>query len=170
MASQRRTSAVSAMAPTASAAELNYVFYDGNVPADLVKMCNKRIKELFLATKDQMVTSKSIVLACWHEYTLGSLRSGPKRIIELAGFVEVDSAGYIGWLITMPEFQGRGIASNLIESLKLKFTSLSLHEDSTNEGLTNFYKKRGFRLIPELQRHVKNGPTTFLLQYYMVWP
>lgn len=153
----------------ASAGRTEFIMYDGSVPTALIKLCNMYIKDFFQASPEQLIHKNSILLVCMHSRTVASLRS-PKVVTELAGFVEVDASGYIGWLVTVPKFQGQGIASNLIEGLKTKFSTLSLHEDSTNEALTNFYMKRGFRKVPELERRVKSGPRSTLLQYFMTWP
>ena len=97
-------------------------------------------------------------------------RSGIREVKTPAAFVtleQFEGKPYVGFLVTSEEFRGRGLASTLIKLVQRRTSVLTLHEDSTNERLTNFYIKLGFQVIGS--RDISDGRGGLLRQYYMQW-
>ncbi len=156
------------------------MFYNGpfdsacmNGPIDpvILKQANAYIKSMFLVTHNS-IKPNSTLLVCAHR-SYRQTRNGIKEVRELAAFAEIETFNdlpYISWLITVPNFQGRGLATRIIQQLQMHYSILGLHEDATNERLKNFYIKNGFSVVPGQDRIVPNDTPYGLLQHFMVWP
>lgn len=93
------------------------------------------------------------VLLAWHGQTL-------------AGFLSLLKADYIDFLYVNPHYAGRGIASLLLEKLKLKADTFRAHYLETDASITArpFFESRGFRLIRENKNQLG---TEILINYRM---
>ena len=151
------------------------MLYDGSsqsLDPAIIKQANALIRSMFLV-KGDMLNSKSTLLVCAH-VTYRQTRSELKEVRELAAFAEIETSkswgNYIGWLITVPKFQGQGLATHIIQQLQGLYSTLSLHEDATNSKLKKFYENRGFKVVPGQDRIVPNDTPEGQLQHFMVWP
>jgi ribosomal protein S18 acetylase RimI-like enzyme len=135
---------------------------NGTIPRAYVLAANASLRELFDVPKGRarefLVNNRTRAIFCVDAGTV-------------AGFVtaeEYEGLPYIGWLVTMDAYQRQGIASTLVKKLQQEFDVLTLHEDSTDEGLKNFYLRLGFKIDFTKSREVPREGGT-LLQYYMIW-
>jgi ribosomal protein S18 acetylase RimI-like enzyme len=134
-------------------------------------VANRELSKLFLVRENPEVLITKKTQAIFAIYvTEKETRSGIREVHMPAAFVtlgEFDSRPYIGWLLTLKEFQGHGLASTLIKLCQESSNVLTLHEDATNERLKNFYLKLGFKIIGE--RFVPDGHGGHAKQFYMEW-
>ena len=117
------------------------MLFDSKADPVILKQANALIRSMFLV-KGDMLNSKSTILVCAH-VTYRQTRSELKEVRELAAFAEIESLvsdNYISWLITVPSFQGQGLATQIIQQLQGIYSTLSLHEDATNSKLKKFYE------------------------------
>ena len=75
---------------------------------------------------------------------------------ELVGLICVMDDGimeaYIHYLLVNPEYQGQGIASELLRMVKEKYKDyLYVILIAENKPLINFYNKNGFEATPDTQ-------------------
>lgn len=146
------------------------MLYNGSIDPFVLKQANSLIKTMFFV-HEAPIKSNSTLLVCAH-VTSRQTRSEVKEVRELAAFAEIEKFGqynYISWLVTVPKFQGQGLATQIIQQLQETYSNLSLHEDSTNIKLKEFYQKRGFRVVPGEDRVVPNGTYEGLVQHFMIW-
>ena len=146
-------------------------FFGLEIPDAYVKSANAALRKLFHFTGNEHLLLNKHTNAIFAVYvTEIQTRSGVREVNTPAAFVTLemlDGKPYVGFLVTSEEFRGRGLASNLIKLCQRRTTVLTLHEDSTNERLTNFYIKLGFQVVGS--RDISDGRGGLLKQYYMQW-
>ncbi len=66
-----------------------------------------------------------------------------------AGFSDLEADGHLDMMFVDPRFQGRGVATALLERVEAEARSLSLSRIFTEASITArpFFERRGFRLI-----------------------
>jgi putative acetyltransferase len=83
----------------------------------------------------------------------------------MAGFVTVDSAGYLDQIVVAPEAWGSPVARMLIDEAKrISPTCLELLVNQDNERAIRFYKKHGFTVSG-----TDTNPRSGALLYRMRW-
>lgn len=146
-------------------------YFDRQLPEAYVKSANSTLRKLFnvASSPESLLTVNTNAIFAVSTSEVQT-RSGVREVKTIAAFVTLvnfDGKPYIGWLVTSEQFRGHGIASTLIKLCQQRTSVLTLHEDSTNERLTNFYIRLGFHITGS--RDVPNGIGGFLKQYYMEW-
>jgi ribosomal protein S18 acetylase RimI-like enzyme len=124
---------------------------------------------LFNVKSDPSVLLKKDDSAIFAVDTKASTRSGALAKVP-AAFIAIEKFNgkpYISWLVTFKDYQGQGLAKGLIGMLKEHYSTLTLHEDSTNERLKQFYINQGFKVIGS--RMVPDDSGGELKQLYMEW-
>ena len=99
----------------------------------------------------ELVSRAAIVVADWDT--------------TLAGFVTVDSAGYLDQLVVAPEYWGSETAAALLaEAKRVSPSHLDLHVNADNARALRFYRKHGFDISGD-----DVNPHSGKLVYAMRW-
>lgn len=83
---------------------------------------------------------------------------------DLLGFISIVEKNWIGGLFLLPQAQGRGIGSALLESCKRNKGSLSLAVYCKNKRAVSFYQKHFFRIFRKVP-----GDAFGEWEYHMQW-
>jgi putative acetyltransferase len=84
---------------------------------------------------------------------------------KMAGFVTVDSSGYLDQIVVAPEAWGSPVAAALLDEAKrIAPTGLELLVNQDNERAVRFYKKHGFATSG-----TDTNPRSGALLYRMRW-
>jgi putative acetyltransferase len=87
------------------------------------------------------------------------------RIVMMAGFVTVDSAGYLDQIVVAPEAWGSPVAGMLLDEAKrISPVHLELLVNQDNDRAIRFYKKHGFAVSG-----TDTNPRSGALLYRMRW-
>ncbi|KEK23470.1 GNAT family N-acetyltransferase [Bacillus gaemokensis] len=71
----------------------------------------------------------------------------------IVGFSDIMHTGYLDRLFVHKGYQGKGIATALIEKIELEARKLNLQEINTNASITakRFFQRRGYNVVSEQQ-------------------
>ena len=95
---------------------------------------------LHTSDEDRWFYRERVFAGCWVH---GAFEGG-----ALAGIIAFRS-GWIDQLYVLPEVQGRGVGSELLQVAKRGFNRLQLWTFQRNLGARRFYEARGFALVEE---------------------
>lgn len=86
----------------------------------------------------------------------------------IMGFSSLTEEAYLDVLFVAPEFQGRKIASSLVDKIKTKAISSGRKRISTHASITArpFFEQQGFRIAEENTRYLFDIP---IMNYHMIW-
>ena len=119
----------------------------------VIEIFQRAIREVACKDYDaaQIAAWSLVERAEWAPHRL----SRPAWIAEIggspAGFTDLEPDGHLDMMFVHPDFQGRGVASALLERVEHAARSLGLAELFTEASITArpFFARRGFRLIAE---------------------
>lgn len=88
-------------------------------------------------------------LKSWKEAMLKNLTYVALNDGQIVGFSDMTREGYLDRLFVHKDFQGRGIASSLVEALETEAETLGIHQLETHASMTAkpFFEHRGYRLV-----------------------
>lgn len=89
-------------------------------------------------------------LAAWNESFSGHYALVAVEENEIAGFGDIDKTGYLDRLYVHKDYQGKGIAAAICDSLEGAFKGQTV---TTHASVTArpFFEKRGYRVVREQQ-------------------
>lgn len=86
----------------------------------------------------------------------------------IMGFSSLSKDAYLDVLFISPEFQGRKIASSLVDNIKTKAISSGHNRITTHASITArpFFDQQGFTIVEKCTRVLFDVP---LMNYHMIW-
>ena len=87
--------------------------------------------------------------ALLHSSTVLTAWDGRKLVGLIRVLDDSEMLAYMHYVLVHPDYQGQGIAGQMVEVIKEKYKEYLYLELSPEESNTNFYKKHGFHRSPE---------------------
>jgi len=81
---------------------------------------------------------------------------------KIVGFANMTRDGYIDYIFTHKDYQGRGIASALFKKLEAEAQNVGIKKMSTHASITAkpFFEKQGFMVMQEQQVEIRGVKLT----------
>ena len=92
-----------------------------------------------------------------------------KDIVGIISYSKMYERAEINYIVVVPEFRGKGIASSLMEFMLNDLNdvlSITLEVNENNKAAVNLYSKYGFKIVGTRTRYYKNE-NAYLMQKEM---
>lgn len=83
---------------------------------------------------------------------------------ELLGFASIRENGYLLFLAVKKEYQGEGIGTRLMNSMKQHYQRIGCHVRTTNEKALSFYEDMGFEKRETIEGYYSDGGNAYKME------
>lgn len=84
---------------------------------------------------------------------------------KTVGFAIVERTGYMSFLAVIPEEQGQGIGSLLMQRVLERRDNVTLHTRATNGKAVGFYQSIGFEIKKSVGEYYDDDTVAYFLEY-----